>query len=128
MPRFVSTPKKGHGRSRLYERARKRVLARSQVCWVCSGAAAHAEYAPFSHPNGELPFGSAAIDMTLAWPHPGSASVDHEYPVSMLGPDDPRLWSEDFLHSCHLGCNSKRGNGARGPTAIATRVSRNWLA
>ena len=126
MPRFVAQTKKGLGRSRLYERARASCLARSQVCWICSGEAADAEYAPISH-SGDLPYGSAAIDMSIPWPSPASASADHVIPISVLGPDDPRLWRLDNLRPAHLGCNSKRGDGSK-HQQVQTLTSRNWLA
>lgn len=125
MPKFVGKQKKSLGRGRLYAKARKTVLSRSQICWVCSGDAAHIEFAPFSW--DELPFGSAAIDMSKEWPDPASASVDHEIPISMLGPEDPRLWKVEFLHPAHLKCNSARGDG-RYRKEIVTKTSRNWLA
>lgn len=128
MPKFVSTPKKSKGRSgRLWQRSRAAVLARSQICWICSGEAAHAQYAPFSW--RDLPFGSAAIDLSLRWPDPASASVDHVVPISLLSADDPSLWKLDNLRPSHLRCNSARGDGTRaGSEKILTKTSRNWLA
>lgn len=126
MPKFVAEPKKSRGRSgRLWDRSRAACLSRSQICWICSGEAAQAEYAPFEW--DELPFGSSAIDLSLAWPHPASASVDHIIPISMLAPDDPKLWKLDYLRPSHLRCNSARGDG-RNRETIKTRTSRNWLA
>lgn len=124
MPTFVATPKKSKGRSgRLWDRSRATVLARSQICWICAG-----ECPDFKHPPGQLPFDSTAIDMTLAWPNPASASVDHIVPISQLGPDDPRLWRLDNLRPAHLSCNSKRGDGGNNNGHIFTKTSRNWLA
>lgn len=126
MPKFVGTPKKSLGRSgRLWDKSRAACLARSQICWICSGEAAMADYAPFEWE--ELPFGSAAIDLTLAWPNPASASVDHIIPISLLAPDDPKLWKLDFLRPSHLKCNSARGDGSK-REKLVTRTSRNWLA
>lgn len=127
MPKFVGKQKKSAGRGRLYEKARKTVLERSQICWICSGDAAEAPFAPFEWK--ELPFDSAAIDMSKQWPDPASASVDHEIPISMLDAEDPRLWRVDFLHPAHLKCNSKRGDGRylKGQE-IKCKTSRNWLA
>jgi 5-methylcytosine-specific restriction endonuclease McrA len=126
MPKFVGTPKKSRGRSgRLWEKSRAACLSRSQICWICAGEAADAEYAPFSW--DKLPFESTAIDLGLAWPNPASASVDHIIPISMLSPDDPRLWKLEFLRPSHLRCNSARGDGRNGDR-IKTVTSRNWLA
>lgn len=122
MPRFVPKPKKPAGRGRLYVNARKTVLARSQVCWICIGECPDFKW-------DKLPFDSAAIDMSLKWPDPGSASVDHVIPISMLAADDPRMWSLANLKPAHLKCNSARGNGVINRKQKApVRVSRNWLA
>lgn len=123
MPKFVAHTQKGLGRGRLYEKSRKSCLARSQICWICAG-----ECEDFSWPPDRMPFSSAVIDMALAWPSPGSPSVDHVIPISILGPDDPLLWKLDNLRPAHLKCNSARGNGKRGPAMVATKTSRNWLA
>lgn len=125
MPKFVGKQKKSLGRGSLYAKARKTVLSRSQMCWICLGEAASIEHAPFVWEK--LPFDSAAIDMSKQWPDPASPSVDHEIPISMLGAEDPRLWRVDFLHPAHLKCNSARGDG-RYRKEIATKTSRNWLA
>lgn len=126
MPKFVGTPKKSLGRGgRLWEKSRAMCLSRSQICWICSGEASEAEYAPFRW--DALPFGTAAIDLSLPWPNPASASVDHIIPISMLAPDDPRLWRVDYLRPSHLRCNSARGDG-RNDRLVKTKTSRNWLA
>lgn len=126
MPKFVGTPKKSRGRSgRLWVKSRAACLARSQICWICSGEAGSAEYAPFTW--DKLPFGSAAIDLALEWPNPASASVDHVVPISQLDTNDPRLWSLDYLRPAHLRCNSARGDGRPGERVL-TKTSRNWLA
>lgn len=45
------------------------------------------------------------IGKKLRYPHPRSASIDHEVPLS-LGGDDTAL----NKHAAHLGCNVARGN------------------
>src|SRR6478609_882920 len=105
MPKFVGEPKKSLGRSgRLWDNARKTCLQRSTICWIC------AEECP-DFMWKKLPFKSSAIDMTLKWPDPASASVDHVIPLRQLGPRDPRLWSQENLRPAHLKCNSARGDG-----------------
>lgn len=90
---------------RPYRRMRERVLRASQICAWC----------------GE------AIDMTLKWPDPKSASVDHIIPVSQLPPNSPLLTSPKNGRPMHLGCNSSRGKGDR-PEAPEHPTSRNWYA
>lgn len=122
MPKFVGTPAKSLGRGgRLWRNARKTVLSRSSVCWICAG-----ECPDFSW-EGKLPFDSAVIDMSVAWPDPASPSVDHVIPIKRLAPDDPRLWQLDNLRPSHLRCNSARGDGCR-EDKVLVRTSRNWLA
>jgi 5-methylcytosine-specific restriction endonuclease McrA len=94
---------KGRGGA-AYNTARRRVLAASQICWICL----------------------EAIDMTLPHTDPRSATVDHVVPVSKLGPNDPLLWSPHNLRPAHLDCNARRGAGDR-PTKKVT-TSRNWFA
>lgn len=48
------------------------------------------------------------INLTIAWPHPSSFSVDHVIPRSKGGTD-----ALDNLRPSHLGCNSRRGNRNR---------------
>lgn len=120
MPRFVAQPKKSKGRSgTLWENARKKCLSLSQLCWICAG-----ECPDFGWEK--LPFDSAAIDMSLSWPHPGSVSVDHVIPICELAADDPLLWRQENLRPAHLRCNSARGSGGR--DKVSCKVSRNWLA
>jgi len=107
----------------LWKRARAKCLSSSNICWICAG-----ECPDFKWPDGELPFGTAAIDMSLRWPHPASASVDHEIPISQLDKEDPRLWQQQYLHPAHLKCNSARGDGTRKVGMVPTITSRNWLA
>lgn len=125
MPAFVPHKKKSLGRGgRLWENCKKVVYSRSTLCWICSG-----ECPDFQHPEGKLPFGSAAIDMSLEWPHPASKSVDHITPISDMSPDDPRLWSPDHCRPAHLSCNSKRGNRRTNRKGRALcKTSRDWLA
>lgn len=103
----------------MWENARRTCLARSQICWICSGEC------PDFHWD-TLPFESAAIDMALAWPHPASASVDHKTPISKLAADSPLLWRQENLAPAHLKCNSARGSGQQ--EVVECRTSRNWLA
>lgn len=91
---------------RPYLRMRERVLKASQICAYC----------------GE------AIDMTLKWPDPMSASVDHIIPVSQLPANSPLLTSAKNGRSMHLGCNSRRGNGKRDAAIYEHPTSRNWFA
>lgn len=122
MPKFTGSPSKNLGRGgRLWENARKKCLANSQICWICSG-----ECPDFSW--DKIPFDSAAIDLTLKWPHPASASVDHIITVKKLAPNDPLLWSQSNLRPAHLRCNSARGDGERQTGRAATKTSRNWVA
>lgn len=86
-----------------WEKARRRVLRASQICWLC----------------GEL------IDTSLKWPDPMSASVDHEIPVSRLEWDDPRLYDVQYLHPAHLICNQKRSDLRR--KKVEHPQSRKWL-
>lgn len=114
-------PVKSRGRSgRLWENARAKCLATSQICWICAGECDDFKWEV-------LPFESAAIDMTLEWPLGGSASVDHKIPISELAPDDPRLWRQDNLAPAHLRCNSARGDGKR-EKRLVTKTSRVWVA
>lgn len=120
MPKYVGTPKKSKGRSgRLWEVARKQCLQRSSICWICAGKCPDFCWE-------KLPFDTAAIDMTIRWPHPASASVDHRTPISQLGANDPLLWKQENLEPAHLKCNSARGNGKK--KKVVTRTSRNWVA
>lgn len=120
MPKFVPKPKKSLGRGgRLWESARKQCLQRSTICWICDGKCPDFRW-------DVPPFPTAAIDMTIRWPHPASATVDHEVPVKMLPVNDPRLWSQSNLHPAHLKCNSARGSGEK--PKIITKTSRNWVA
>lgn len=121
MPRS-GKPVKSRGRSgRLWEAARKQCLQRSQLCWICAGECPDFRW-------DKPPFDSAAIDMSLVWPAPGSASVDHIIPLVELSPDDSRLWSQSNLAPAHLRCNSARGDGKRSTKKIECRTSRNWVA
>lgn len=121
MPKFVANPKKSRGRSgTLWEKNRKLCLARSNICWICANECDDFKW-------DTPPFESAAIDLTLEWPHPASKSVDHVIPISMLAPDDPLLWRQENLRPAHLKCNSARGNGVR-TQEIKCKTSRNWLA
>lgn len=45
------------------------------------------------------------IDPDAAWPDPGTASIDHIFPVSLGGDDTP-----DNTQAAHMGCNSRKGN------------------
>jgi len=129
MPRFVSTPKKGHGRSRLYERTRKRVLAEEVFCWLCAGEAEHVEFAPFVW--DELPFGTIAVDKTLSGLDPAGPTCDHIIPISFLAADDPRMWERSHCRLAHSRCNAARGNRGnlnRDDGKILTRTSRAWLS
>lgn len=120
MPKFVAQRKKSLGRSgRLWETARKRCLQRSSICWICAGKCPDFRW-------DTPPFESSAIDMTLRWPHPGSATADHEVPLKLLAPNDPRLWSQSNLHPAHLKCNSARGSGEK--PQLVCKTSRNWIA
>lgn len=84
--------------------ARNQVLEASQICWLC----------------GEL------IDMTLVWPHPMYATVDHIDAVKDLADDDPRLWDPKNLKPAHLSCNARRS--AQGQRKLVDHpTSRNWL-
>lgn len=58
--------------------------------------------------DGWLCFCGGAVDRTLVWPDPGSASIDHVVPLSMGGAHDP-----GNVRISHLGCNVRRG-AARG--------------
>ena len=77
--------------------------------------------------NGTCGLCRQPIDMTLAYPHPYSVSVDHVQPVSRGG----ALTSPENLRCCHLICNKRRGNGDPGPTAtgcdLHNHTSRDWL-
>lgn len=70
---------------RTYQRNRKRVLATSDVCWLCGNW----------------------IDPELEYPDPFSASFDHDIPVSLGG--DNRGAGQ----AAHLDCNKRRGNKTR---------------
>lgn len=70
------------GRPNWYRR--KRILDRDGWrCYLCAGA----------------------IDPTLRWPNPRSASVDHVVPVSAGGAD-----TDDNLRATHWGCNEAKGD------------------
>lgn len=45
------------------------------------------------------------IDAALAWPNPGSKSIDHILPLSMGGPHD-----QENAQWAHLACNMRKGN------------------
>lgn len=52
------------------------------------------------------------IDLTLRWPHPGSASIEHYgLPVSRGGGNEL-----ENLRPAHLGCNASKGDGTRATT------------
>lgn len=120
MPKFTGQRKKSLGRSgRLWESARKQCLQRSSICWICAGECPDFQWE-------KIPFESAAIDMTLQWPHHGSPTADHVIPIKLLGPDDPRLWSQSNLRPAHLKCNSARGSGEK--QKVLCKTSRNWVA
>ncbi|WP_329311696.1 HNH endonuclease [Streptomyces sp. NBC_01262] len=86
------------GRSgRPWRRARARTLAESQVCAWCGHN----------------------IDMSIEWPDPMSASVDHDTPLSKGG--DPL--ARHNLKPFHLVCNQIKGNRTAPPPAP---TSRDW--
>lgn len=124
MPKFIGRPKKSLGRSgRLWANSRRAILSRESECWICAN-----KCPDFSWAAGKLPFESAIVDKTIAWPNPASPSVDHVIPISQLATDDPRLWQLDNLRLSHLKCNSARGDGSRTEKKILVKTSRNWLA
>jgi 5-methylcytosine-specific restriction endonuclease McrA len=90
-----------NGSTRAWRRARARVLREESVCTIC----------------GQL------VDKMLSWPDPMSASVDHSDPVSLGG----SLLDRSNHGLAHLGCNSRKGNGARpiGPDGPII-TSRDW--
>lgn len=51
------------------------------------------------------------IDLTLAWPHRDSKSVDHVVPLSRGGAHEP-----NNCRLAHMGCNASKGNRITGPT------------
>ncbi len=77
--------------------------------------------------NDQYPPCGELIDMSLRWPHPRSASVDHfdDNQVSKLDWDDERLTDVDRLRSMHLVCNQRKGAGGQKKKQHPT--SRDWL-
>ena len=87
-----------------FYRAKARVLAANQIC-------AHPDCRKF-------------IDVTLPWPDPMSATVNHIIPVKDLAWDDPLTYDVSNLEPMHLVCNQKLGAGPR--KKQKHRTSRNW--
>jgi 5-methylcytosine-specific restriction endonuclease McrA len=89
---------------RPYLRARRQVLEKSQICYLCG----------------------QAIDLTITdRKDPKYPTVDHVIPVSLIdptGPDAHLLNSPKNLRPAHMGCNSSRGVGVR----LGLKLSRDW--
>lgn len=70
------------------------------------------------------------IDPDLAWPHPGSLSIDHRTPISKGG----ALFSQENLTTVHLRCNQSKGSRVDEPRPdptgcdTITHSSRDWLS
>lgn len=104
MPTSSKNGKRSRGRTgAAWENARRRVLASSNICHICS----------------EL------IDLSLKYPDPMSATVDHLIPVSSMAWDDPRLTDVEFLAPAHDVCNKRRGVG--GYKRPEHKWSRDWF-
>lgn len=78
----MPAPKRNGYDHRAYRRARQRLRAKNNICWICG----------------------KEIDTTLPAGNPGAWTADHETPISkggsIMGPIKP----------AHHGCNSRRGN------------------
>lgn len=87
-----------------YLASRRQVLEANQICWLC----------------GEL------IDLTLTWPNPMYATVDHIIPEAELTDrEDPRHWDPKNLRPAHLACNARRGTGSikvEHPSSLSWRI------
>lgn len=75
--------KKGTHRSN-YERNKKRILATQNICAICG------------HP----------VDMSLKYPHPMSATIDHIIPVAKNGHPS----SLENLQLSHFSCNRQKSD------------------
>lgn len=83
----------GHVLRRLRARARRTY----DICWLCG----------------------APIDKDLAYPHPGSFTIDHVVPVAI----DPSLaYSWDNIRAAHASCNIRRQTGR----VASGRPSTDW--
>jgi 5-methylcytosine-specific restriction endonuclease McrA len=79
-------PPRSKGRTgRPWRRIRARVIASSDICWICQ----------------------ERVDKTLPARHPRSASVDHVNAINLGG----ALRDPANLRLAHYGCNSRRGDG-----------------
>lgn len=96
-----------------WERARQRVLRTNQICQFAG--------------NDKWPPCFELIDMSLKWPHPYSATVDHpeDALVKDLEWNDPRLYKSEGLAPMHLVCNQRKGDGRQKPQGHPQ--SRQWL-
>lgn len=88
-----------------WRRARAKVLAGAQACWICGGA----------------------LDWHAPPRSPKSPSVDHIFPVKHMRSLDARerrrlMLESENLRPVHHGCNSKRGAGR----SRRTHTSRTW--
>jgi 5-methylcytosine-specific restriction endonuclease McrA len=79
--------KKGAHRAN-YERNKKRILATQNICGICG----------------------KPVDMSLKYPHPMSATIDHIIPVN--GPGGLRGHPSDLsnLQLSHLTCNRQKSD------------------
>lgn len=74
--------------------------------------------------NAKYPPCGKLIDLTLKWPDPMSATVNHIVPVTHLAWDDPLTYDVSNMEPMHLVCNQRLGAGKQKKAQHPT--SRNW--
>lgn len=79
--------KKGTHRAN-YERNKKRILATQNICGICG----------------------QPVDMSLKYPHPMSATIDHIIPVNGPGGLKGHPSSIDNLQLAHFSCNRQKSD------------------
>ena len=79
--------KKGAHRAN-YERNKKRILATQNICGICG----------------------KPVDMSLKYPHPMSATIDHIIPVNGPGGLKGHPSSIDNLQLAHFSCNRQKSD------------------
>ena len=85
---YNSRPDKKGAHRANYERNKKRILATQNICGICG----------------------QPVDMSLKYPHPMSATIDHIIPVNGPGGLKGHPSSIDNLQLAHFSCNRQKSD------------------
>lgn len=81
-------PEKQGSHRTSYEKNKKRILATQKVCGICG----------------------KPVDLSLKYPHPMSATIDHIIPVNGPGGLNGHPSSIENLQLSHFSCNRQKSN------------------